>query len=339
MIVNFEHICYYKSMENASERFDRIFSEQEIEFDEISQIVSSVEIMSDFKLYNHYLKKMKSLEPTVKLFKQLKLIKNDIVALNELVKENCDSDASAELENLEKQKQDLENKLKRVYAEQKQKENEKIVIEINSKDEELSRMLCEVFVKFLEQNEFEYKKTEGQSGSIKLETCGENVYDKFNVFSGKVKKILKGKESEAVVVVLKKIDTSFVLKDEDLEIQTSKSSGAGGQHINKTESAIKIIHKPTGIFAECQDERSQTKNKEKARELLLKKITQNLQEKSEKNEKNQRNTLKDKIFGATPVIVFDFDLNKLMVAKNKTEYKLKEILEGNLDLVFNDSVE
>lgn len=327
-------------MESVSEKFDNIFLAQEKEFDELSQIVSSVEVMSDFKLCNHYMKKLKSLEPTVKLYKELNKLKQDIKELSDLALDDQSNEIQKELDELNNKQMVLENNLKQAYSEQLKKENETIEIEINSKeDDEFVLLLKDLFEKYASSNEFEIKLTSEQSGSVSLNIAGENVYKDFGVFLGKVKKILKGKETEAIVVVLKTENTEFELKEEDLEIQTSKSSGAGGQHINKTESAIKIIHKPTGIFAECQDERSQTKNKERALELLKKKITQKLQEKSEKLEKNQRKSLKDKIFGSTPAVIFDFDLNRVTVNSIKTNYKLKEILEGNLDLIFNDSVE
>ena len=327
-------------MESVSEKFDNIFLAQEKEFDELSQIVSSVEVMSDFKLCNHYMKKLKSLEPTVKLYKELNKLKQDIKELSDLALDDQSNEIQKEIDKLNNKQMALENNLRQVYSEQLKKENETIEIEINSKeDNEFVLLLKGLFEKYAASNEFEVKLTNKQIGSVSLNIAGENVYKDFGVFSGKVKKIFKGKETEAIVVVLKTENTEFELKEDDLEIQTSKSSGAGGQHINKTESAIKIIHKPTGIFAECQDERSQTKNKERALELLKKKITQNLQEKSEKLEKNQRKSLKDKIFGSTPAVIFDFDLNKVTVNSIKTDYKLKEILEGNLDLIFNDSVE
>ena len=79
--------------------------------------------------------------------------------------------------------------------------------------------------------------------------------------------------STATVAVLPEVeDVTVELDPKDLEIDTCKSSGAGGQHINKTESAIRILHKPTGIVVECQDERSQFKNKDKALKILKAKL-------------------------------------------------------------------
>ena len=159
------------------------------------------------------------------------------------------------------------------------------------------------------------------------------------MYSGKLKKIEFEKESFANMVVIKNLELSNDINEEDLMIQTNKSSGAGGQHINKTESAVRITHVPTGIVVECQDERSQTKNKEKAIERLKEKISQNNITKLKNNDEKQRKAIKNKLFGNTPSVIFDFDLNSVIVTDKKLEYKIKDIQGGNIDIIFNDTNE
>ena len=168
---------------------------------------------------------------------------------------------------------------------------------------------------------------------------GKSVYALLKIFSGKAKKVLRGVETFANIVVLKTEEVETDIREEDLIIQTSRSGGAGGQHINKTESAVKIIHVPTGLFAECQDERSQGKNKEKAMQALQKKIEQRVLENQQKNIKNQRKEIRNKLFSATAELVIDFDANKVLLNSNKSEYKLKEIISGNLDLIINNQAD
>ena len=139
-----------------------------------------------------------------------------------------------------------------------------------------------------------------------------------------------------MVVVLLDSEKEIELREEDIAIEISKSSGAGGQHINKTESAVKLIHLPTGITAECQDERSQGKNKEKAMTALKEKILQKSKENRENNIKNQRNSLKTAIFADTPVLIFDFDRNRVVDNRTKKNYNLKEILAGNINNISSD---
>ena len=326
------------TMNCVNDKFYDIFDEIESEFDEISELVQAVEVMSDHKLYIHYIKRLKNIEEIAKKYKKYKQLDSDLQVLEDLCSENLE-DTKNEIEDLRKQKEELLRGLKSLYLATKSKENEQVEIEISSKDDlEMVAILKGVFSAFADREGFECCEQERSEDSVKIKICGENIYSYLKTFSGKIKRVYRGVDSFASVVVLKTEDEDISLKEEDLEIQTSRSGGAGGQHINKTESAVKIIHTPTGLFAECQDERSQNKNKEKAMIALQRKLEQYVQEKQKKNIKNQRNEIKNKIFATTAEMVFDFDANKVLLNSNKTEYKLKEILSGDLSQIINNQV-
>lgn len=323
-------------MESEKSKFCEIFDKIESEFDEINQIVCHVEIMSDHKLYSHYLAKMKKLETIAGKNKQYKKLIEDI---NELKTMDGGGELNSEIIELNEQAEKLLSEMKQTYHDSKTKENEQAILEINSKeDNEFVGLLFEIFEKYSNDNNYVFECIEKKDDSAKIKIKGESVYENLSCFSGKIKKIFRGVETFAIIVVLKTEEESFELMEDDLIIQTSKSSGAGGQHINKTESAVKIIHVPTGIFAECQDERSQLKNKERAMEILKKKITQKLAEKSEKDIKNQRKEQNNVIFGSSPTVTFDFDTNKFILNKEKLECKLNKILDGDLDLIINNKL-
>lgn len=313
--------------------FSYYIEQAECEYDELNELIGTVEVMSDHKLYSHCLKKLKKIESMVLEYKKYKKLLESVKEMEPLAQSENDK---AILKNMIEEADMLFEKLKTDYRKSGNQEVEMVKIEICAKDAEFREQLLKMFDCFLAGKSFECEKESEDAETAVLKVSGEDIYKNLNIFSGKAKKILCGNEFAANIVVLKTQDFETVISDDDLIIQTSKSSGAGGQHINKTESAVKIIHKPTGIFAECQDERSQTKNKEKALQLLEKKITQKSKEKVEKMEKNQRNEIKNKLFSSTPSIVFDFDANKVYLKSEKKEYKLKEILEGNLDLIINN---
>ena len=337
MIVKYAQIWYYMAMSSVVGKFYDIFEEIEREADELNQLISAVEIMSDHKLYNHYLKKLKKIEKIANKYKQYKKIESDLLALEELKALDQDDQIDLEVSDLKTKQALLFEELKSDYAQGFKLSEEMALVEIDSKEDiEFVKQIQDMIIEYAKDQDFLTEIDAEKNASIKLK--GEGVFEKLNIFSGKVKKVERGAESFATIVVLKSEKQGIEIREEDLEIQTSRSGGAGGQHINKTESAVKIIHKPTGIFAECQDERSQLKNKEKAMQALVEKITQKQQEKEDKNIKNQRNGLKNKIFSTTPEIVFDFDLNKVIFTASKEEYKLKDILKGNLDLIINNQV-
>ncbi len=328
--------------DSVFEKYFSKFKDLETQYDEYTELLSSVEIMSDNKLFVHYQKLRKRLEPIIEKFKIFLKFADELDVAKELEKLEQDASLKAGLQNNIKE---IEGKLllifeevKKAYFETQTKEIQKVKIEITNKldgtqfVEEFKNLILE----FAKQNEFEYQivsVTETQS-TIFVE--GENAFNLLRAVQGTIKKIQNTNESSILVVVLLNAEEEFDFKEEDVEIQISKSSGAGGQHINKTESAVKLIHIPTGITAECQDERSQSKNKEKAMIALKLKISQKIKENNEKYIKNQRNELKNSIFSDTPTLIFDYDRNRVSDNRTKQTYKIQEILNGNINLIASD---
>lgn len=173
------------------------------------------------------------------------------------------------------------------------------------------------------------------------EISGANVFERLKFESG-VHRVQRVPETEAggrvhtsaaTVAILPKAEPlDVVINDEDLEITTCRASGAGGQHVNKTDSAIRIVHKPTGIAVECQEERSQLKNKETAlmrlRTLLYDIKRQEQQQAMSSNRRNQVGS-GDR---SERIRTYNFPQGRVTDHRiNKTEYQIESFMNGNID--------
>ena len=122
----------------------------------------------------------------------------------------------------------------------------------------------------------------------------------------------------------------------DVTVETCKSSGAGGQHVNKTESAIRLIHKPTGIVVECQDERSQFKNKDKAMKMLKTKLLDMEREKQQNAIASERRSQVGSGDRSERIRTYNYPQGRLTDHRiNLTLYSLETILDGRLDDVID----
>ena len=117
----------------------------------------------------------------------------------------------------------------------------------------------------------------------------------------------------------------------DLRVDTFRASGAGGQHVNKTDSAIRLTHIPTGIVVECQDERSQHKNKARAMSLLQSRILTGMQEKQQQEQADERRNLVGSGDRSERIRTYNYPQGRVTAHRiNLTLYKLSEVMEGSL---------
>jgi len=179
--------------------------------------------------------------------------------------------------------------------------------------------------------------------SVTVEVKGEYVYGQMKYEKGQHKLYRKSpfkatdsrQTSFATVMVTPVIieDTELVLREEDLEISTSRSSGAGGQKVNKTDSAVRIKHKPTGLVVECQTERSQLQNKQRALMMLRSKLFERQQEEKEKHIKHIRGDIGKADFGSQAIRIYILDTPK-KIKDYRTGVEMVDIqrvLNGHLD--------
>lgn len=331
-------------MNNLSEKLAEKLEKLEREYDETEQLIGCVEIAQDPKLYKHYKVRLGIISPVVELYKELKIVERTFSQNSMLLRSETDPEliSEAQLENrkLGERENELIGKIKDKLKSLELSSNQNCTVEVSLKQGETERLseLKRVFDNYALQFGYNMSYTKQSSSGFTFKIEGENCYGDIVIFSGNSKFICFGRESIIGIMVFLNEVFDDKISDEDISIETLKSSGAGGQHINKTESAIRVTHIPTGLSCVVEDERSQKMNKERALGLLQGKVSEFYRKKCEKNIEFQRKNQKNAFFSQTPTSIFDFDRNTVYVLKTKNNYPLKSVLGGNLKIISRDII-
>jgi peptide chain release factor 1 len=273
--------------------FDKLNKAEE-RFNQIEKDLADPEIISNQDEFTKLMKEYKNLSPIIEKYREFKKAKGDMEGARALMDEGGElyEMALEEYKECKEKIEVLEQELKILLIPKDPNDDKNVIVEIRggAGGDEAALFAYVLYRMYNMYADAEGFKTELMScnetglGGFKEVTfmiTGEGAYSRFKFESG-VHRVQRVPETEtqgrihtstATVAVLPEAeDVEVEILPGDVIIETCKSSGAGGQHVNKTESAIRLIHKPTGIVVECQDERSQFKNKDKAFKILRTKL-------------------------------------------------------------------
>ena len=329
-------------------------------YQEIAGLLADPDVIGDQNQFRKYSVEYSQLEPVVKAFTDYSNVQEGLLAAKELLADDDDSVqemAQEEIKELEEQQENLELELQKLLLPKDPLDNSNVFIEIRAGtggDEAaiFAGDLFRMYSRYAEQKRWQIEvisMSEGEHGGYKeivARIVGQGAYSllKFESGAHRVQRVPETESqgrvhtSAATVAILPEADEieDIDVNPADLRIDTFRASGAGGQHVNKTDSAIRITHLPTGVVVECQDERSQHKNKARAMSLLKARLLDAEQYKQFAEQAATRKSLVGSGDRSERIRTYNFPQGRMTDHRiNLTLYKLDELMQGNLSQVID----
>lgn len=309
-------------------------------------------------------KEYSDLEPIVKLFEKYTLVTENIQSVISLTKDSDEEIrllAIEELKSLEKQQQDVEHALKVLLLPTDPRDSHNVFLEIRAgtggnEAALFASVLCRMYCRYAERTKWKVEilnesfAEQGGHKEIILRIIGAGAFSRLKFESG-VHRVQRVPVTEsqgrihtstctvAILPELEKVE-GIQIANSDLRIDTFRASGAGGQHVNRTDSAVRLTHIPTGIVVECQDDRSQHRNKAKALDLLQAKILAKEQEKQQNEIDSTRRNLVGTGDRSERIRTYNFPQGRVTDHRiNLTIYNLPNIIDGELNPIIDPLIE
>lgn len=335
----------------------------EHEYNDLEQQLLNPELLKNQTELRKVVARKNEIEEVVELYRELKKLLKNKEEARQILETESDPEmiqlAKEELAPLEKREAELHEKIKLALLPKDKNDSKNIIMEIRpaAGGDEASLFGAEMgrmYMRYAENQNWKVEiinDQESETGGIKelvFSVSGKNVYSKLKYESGvhRVQRIpvteAKGRvhTSTVTVVVLPEVDeVDIIIRDEDLEITTSRSSGAGGQKVNKTSSAVRMVHKPTGVVVECQDERSQLKNKQKALSILRARLYAAEEEKRMKEQGEKRLAQVGTGDRSEKIRTYNFPQDRLTDHRVHVNWSnLPSLMDGNIEEVFEKMI-
>lgn len=327
-------------------------------FEELTALLGDAEVIAKQSQFRAYSKEYAEIEPVIATFRELRKVQSDLEGAQALLKDN-DPDlremAEEEVAQAREALVELEDRLQRMLLPKDPNDGRNVYLEIRAGtggDEAaiFSGDLFRMYSRYAEKQGWRVEvlsANEGEHGGFKeviARVEGDNVYAKLKFESGahRVQRVPETESqgrihtSACTVAVLPEPDeqAAIEINPADLRVDTYRSSGAGGQHVNTTDSAIRITHIPTGTVVECQEERSQHKNRAKAMAWLAAKLQDQQDAAAHKEMSDTRKLLVGSGDRSERIRTYNFPQGRVTDHRiNLTLYSLNEVIAGSVEAV------
>ncbi|OEC33617.1 peptide chain release factor 1 [Pseudomonas cuatrocienegasensis] len=327
-------------------------------FEELTALLGDAEVISNQSQFRAYSKEYAEVEPVIQAYRAFRKVQDDLEGAQALLKDSDpDMREMAEQEAAEAKEKlvELEDNLQRMLLPRDPNDGRNVFLEVRAGtggDEAaiFSGDLFRMYSRYAERRGWRVEilsASEGEHGGYKeviARVEGDNVYGKLKFESGahRVQRVPETESqgrihtSACTVAVLPEPDEQMAIdiNPADLRVDTYRSSGAGGQHVNTTDSAIRITHIPTGTVVECQEERSQHKNRAKAMAWLAAKLKDQQEAAAHKEISDTRKLLVGSGDRSERIRTYNFPQGRVTDHRiNLTLYSLNEVIAGSVDAI------